>query len=138
MTGTTESTKRKLSLLQLAEEFGNVSKACQIMGYHRDTFYEVRRAFQLGGVAALVEQKRGAKSPHPNRVAPEIEEQILALCLERPTYGAQRIANELRLQNVDVSPCGTQRRADPAAGTPFLRVPDAPRGGQRTRRVAQP
>ena len=108
MTATTESTKRKLSLLQLAEELGNVSKACQIIGYHRDTFYEVRRAFQVGGVAALVEQKRGPKSPHPNRVAPEIEEQILALCLERPTYGAQRIANELRLQNVDVSPSGVR------------------------------
>ena len=108
MTATTESTKRKLSLLQLAEELGNVSKACQIMGYHRDTFYEVRRAFQVGGVAGLVEQKRGPKSPHPNRVAPEIEEQILALCLERPTYGAQRIANELRLQNVDVSPSGVR------------------------------
>lgn len=108
MTATTESTKRKLSLLQLAEELGNVSKACQIMGYHRDTFYEVRRAFQVGGVAALVEQKRGPKSPHPNRVAPEIEEQVLALCLERPTYGAQRIANELRLQSVDVSPSGVR------------------------------
>jgi len=29
------------------------------MGYHRDTFYEVKRAFQVGGTAALVEQKRG-------------------------------------------------------------------------------
>jgi hypothetical protein len=38
MTALTESTKRKLSLLQLAEELGNVSKGCQIMGYHRDTF----------------------------------------------------------------------------------------------------
>ena len=44
MTTHSERTKRKLSLLQLAEELGNVSKACQIMGYHRDTFYEVRRA----------------------------------------------------------------------------------------------
>ena len=44
MPAITESTKRKLSLLQLAEELGNVSKACRIMGYHRDTFYEVRRA----------------------------------------------------------------------------------------------
>ncbi len=41
-------------------------------------------------------------------MAPEIEERILALCLERPTYGAQRIANELRLQNVDVSPSGVR------------------------------
>ena len=27
--------RRKLSLLQLAEELGNVSKACQIVGYSR-------------------------------------------------------------------------------------------------------
>ena len=61
MPAITESTKRKLSLLQLAEELGNVSKACRIMGYHRDTFYEVRRAFQVGGVAALVQKKRGPR-----------------------------------------------------------------------------
>ena len=108
MTAIAESTKRKLSLLQLAEELGNVSKACKIMGYHRDTFYEVRRAFQVGGVGALVEQRRGPKNPHPNRVAPEVEEQILELSLEHPTYGAQRIANELRLREINVSPSGVR------------------------------
>ena len=54
MTVLSQSTKRKLSLLQLADELGNVASACKIMGYQRDTFYEVRRAFQMGGVAALV------------------------------------------------------------------------------------
>jgi len=44
MTTLSQSTKRKLSLLQLAEELGNVSKACKIMGYHRDTFYEAPAA----------------------------------------------------------------------------------------------
>ena len=39
MTAVTESTKRKLSLLQLAEELGNVSRACKVMGYSRDSFY---------------------------------------------------------------------------------------------------
>jgi molybdenum-dependent DNA-binding transcriptional regulator ModE len=29
----------KVGLLSLAEELGNVSKACQIMGFSRDTFY---------------------------------------------------------------------------------------------------
>jgi transposase InsO family protein len=108
MTAVTESTKRKLSLLQLAEELGNVSKACQIMGYHRDTFYEVRRAFQVGGVGALVQERRGPKNAHPNRVAPEVEDAILAFCLRFPTYGAQRVANELRLQDVTVSPSGVR------------------------------
>lgn len=108
MTALTESTRRKLSLLQLAEELGNVSKACQIMGYHRDTFYEVRRAFQVGGVAALIEKKRGPIGPHPNRVPPEVEEKILDYALEHPTHGQQRVANELRLQDIQVSPVGVR------------------------------
>ena len=31
--------RHKVGLLNLAEELGNVSKACQIMGLSRDTFY---------------------------------------------------------------------------------------------------
>lgn len=108
MTALSQGTRRKLSLLQLAEELGNVSKACRIMGYHRDTFYEVRRAFQVGGVAALVEKKRGPQGPHPNRVSPEVEERILVYALEQPTHGQQRVANELRLQGVNVSPTGVR------------------------------
>src|SRR5262249_23005312 len=92
----------------LAQELQNVAKACRIMGYHRDTFYEVRRAFQVGGVAALVEQRRGPRGPHPNRVAEEIEAKILAYALEHPTHGAQRVANELRLQNVNVGVSGVR------------------------------
>ena len=38
--------RQKLSLLQLAQELGNVSKACQIVGYSRQRFYEIRRNFQ--------------------------------------------------------------------------------------------
>jgi transposase InsO family protein len=103
-----QSTRRKLSLLQLAEELGNVSKACRIMGYHRDTFYEVKRAFQVGGTAALVEQRRGPRGPHPNRASQEVEDQILAYALLHPTHGAQRVANELRLQNIQVGPSGVR------------------------------
>lgn len=54
MTALSRSIKRKLTLLQLADEPGNVARACKIMGYHRGTFYEVRRAFQVGGVAAFI------------------------------------------------------------------------------------
>jgi Integrase core domain. len=108
MAALAQSTRRKLSLLQLAEELGNVSKACRLMGYHRDTFYEVKRAFQVGGVAALVEEKRGPRGPHPNRVSQEVEEKILAYALAFPTHGAQRVANELRLQGMHVGPSGVR------------------------------
>jgi len=108
MTAVPQSTRRKLSLLQLAEELGNVSKACKIMGYHRDTFYEVRRAFQVGGVSGLVEQKRGPRSPHPNRVPADVEKRILDYSLQFPTQGPQRVANQLRLENVVVSAGGVR------------------------------
>ena len=62
----------------------------------------------MGGVAALVEQKRGPKGSHPNRVVPEIEQKVLDYSLEKPTHGPQRIANELRLMDIDVSPTGAR------------------------------
>ncbi len=44
MTALSRGSRHKLSLLQLASELDNVSKACRLMGFHRDTFYEVHRA----------------------------------------------------------------------------------------------
>lgn len=108
MTAVSQSTRRKLSLLQLAAELDNVSKACRIMGYHRDTFYEIRRAFQVNGMAGLIEERRGPRGPHPNRVGAEVEIKILDYALAQPTHGAQRVANELRMQDVNVSPSGVR------------------------------
>ena len=34
--------KHKVGLLNLAEELGNVSKACKMMGLSRDTFYRYK------------------------------------------------------------------------------------------------
>ena len=31
--------KPKLGVLELAKQLGNVSKACKVMGYSRDSFY---------------------------------------------------------------------------------------------------
>jgi transposase InsO family protein len=108
MTAQQQIIKRKLSLLRLAEELGNVSKACDVMGYHRDSFYEIRRAFQIGGTAALVEKRRGPKNPHPNRVSEEVEAAILDRALQFPTHGPVRVANDLRLSGVTISSGGVR------------------------------
>ena len=47
--------KHKVGLLNLAEELGNVSKACRIMGLSRDTFYRYQNAVEQGGVEALID-----------------------------------------------------------------------------------
>ena len=57
--------RRKLSLLQLAQELGKVSKACRIVGYSRQHFYEIRRNFQVHGAEGLLDRMPGAKGAHP-------------------------------------------------------------------------
>ena len=87
--------RRKLTLLQLAQELGNVSKACKLAGYSRQQFYEIRRNFQLYGAEGLIDRMPGAKGPHPNRVSEEIEKAILEHALEHPTHGPQRVADDV-------------------------------------------
>jgi hypothetical protein len=43
MTTKEKVARRKLSLLELAQELDNVSRACRVMGYSRQQFYEIRR-----------------------------------------------------------------------------------------------
>lgn len=50
--------KNKVGLLNLAEELGNVSKACKVMGLSRDTFYRYKSAVDEGGVSALIDKNR--------------------------------------------------------------------------------
>ena len=46
--------KHKVGLLNLAAELGNVSRACKVMGFSRDTFYRYQAARDEGGVDALI------------------------------------------------------------------------------------
>ena len=49
MTTKDKVARRKLSMLELAAELNNVSKACRIMGYWRQQFYEIRCNYQTYG-----------------------------------------------------------------------------------------
>src|SRR5262245_37454599 len=82
--------RRKLSLLELAQELGNVSRACKIVGYSRQQFYEIRRNYQTFGAAGLVDKLKGPKGPHPNRLATEIEEADLDHTRANTTHGPNR------------------------------------------------
>jgi transposase InsO family protein len=108
MTATEKVARRKLSLLELAKDLDNVSKACKLMGYSRQQFYEIRRNFQTYGGDGLIDRLPGSRGPHPNRVAAEIEAAILDHSLEHPCHGATRVEQELRLKGVQVSSGGVR------------------------------
>jgi ACT domain-containing protein len=72
--------RHKVGLLNLAEELGNVSKACQVMGLLRDTFYRYRDAVEQGGVAALLERCRRVPNLK-NRVDEETEQAVVAFAI---------------------------------------------------------
>lgn len=67
MNDTQKLIKNKMSLLNFAEELGNLSKACKVMGSSRDTFYRYRELVDEGGIDDLVEKTR-RKADHKNRI----------------------------------------------------------------------
>lgn len=99
--------KHKVGLLNLAEELGNVSRACKVMGVSRDTFYRYQSAVEEGGIEALFEQTRRKSNPK-NRVDEQTEAAVVAYALDFPAHGQARTSNELRKQGIFVSGSGVR------------------------------
>jgi Winged helix-turn helix len=105
MTNEQKIIRAKVGLLELAKQLGNVSQACKMMGYSRDSFYRFKELYETGGELALQELTR-RKPILKNRTPPEIE--AIVVSLEQPAFGQIRIANEIRRLGHCVSPSGVR------------------------------
>jgi transposase InsO family protein len=84
----------RLRLFTLADELGNVSEACRVMGVDRSTYYRLKAKVDRWGLEALnVRERRRPRMP--NQIGPHLEQRIVAFSLGHPAYGPRRISAEL-------------------------------------------
>jgi len=101
-----------MELLELAKQLGNVSQACKMMGYCRDSFYRFKM-YDKGAELALQEISR-RKPMLKNRTPFEIEQVVGALAIEQPARGQVRVSETLR-----GAACRSRRRALRVAASPI-------------------
>lgn len=88
---------RKMTLLELARELGSITRACKIMGYSRQHYYNLKERFHQKGKDGLKNQSRRPLR-HPLQASSEIEKNVLAYVLKNPTASYQFVSHAMRTE----------------------------------------
>lgn len=112
----TTVSQRKL-LFQVWEETKDVGRACREARVSERTFYNWKPRFEAGGYEAL-ERLQAPGPKNPLRTPMEVEEKVVKMRQEHPSWGKRRIADELAKGNnwVPVISPNTVRRILQEAG----------------------
>ncbi len=94
----------RLHVLQRAKELGNVSAACREAGISRTLYYRWKKQAALYGHDALHPRRTALHRGRPPQLDAVKERRMLALALAYPTWGPQRISDQLQLEGVTISP----------------------------------
>ncbi len=99
----------RLRALELAKELGNVTEACEQLAISRSLFYRWRKRFEKYGPDGLHPKRMRAVRGRPSSIAPDQERAVIALALASPTWGPQRLSDQLLSQGVRLAPSTIHR-----------------------------
>ena len=85
---------RRVRLLELADELGNVSAACRQMGISRTRYYEWHGVVVRYGLSALMPKDHRVPQL-PNATPTHIVEELLTFAVVEPTLGCRQYADRL-------------------------------------------
>ena len=102
------SAARWLSVQELALELGNVAEACRRSGMDRTTYYKLKRRYRDRGLASLRDVPPNRRN-HPQATPPETVARIVALALEHPDLGCNRLQAVLTEEGLKVSAATVQK-----------------------------
>lgn len=92
----------RLRVLKLAEDLGNIAKACRQGNMDRTSFYEWKRRYQTHGIEGLMDLPPIHKS-HPMTTPVYVREAVLEISHQNPGWGCKRISNELARDKMRIS-----------------------------------
>ena len=99
---------RRVRLLALADELGNVSEACRQMGISRTRYYEWREIVADYGLEALM--PKGRRTPQlPNATPTHVVEELLTLAVVEPTIGCRQYADRLAERGYQIGKTTVQK-----------------------------